>query len=907
MLKDIVDKYTISKEDADEPLDEVKVEEEEIEETERENETQDEQADKAEEAEADETDDEVAAEEEAGDTTVLEAPTDEQGEVTTAETEEVVSEVTPEPDVEEAGDDIGQGTPEDAFEGTTDQADITAGSDEDIPLAGTDDSKAVESVVTEGAEVAQGQATIIQQAETTAAEIEGGEAAASDVNGNAITEEEAEVNKEEAEVAAEIDAEADEEVTATDVVAEETPLEEAEALADELTDEVKEEAEESTDDTLGDDTASGGDDFDAGGDTGSNVETGGESPDDSFDDDDTPLEGAESDSEVPDTDAVVEEEVSEESTDDLPAGDTPDTEVTEGDTTDVQESVDDQNLAADVTAEAASSDVNETEDLKGNTTVDDAIDTIPEDATQPDDDEPLEVDVTDTFKDKEVDGNPSYSDNHQDDTAPTVQETIDNPDGTEESLAKDISDDAVVDNDDLEASVTEEEAEETDTSLSDSTNDPTTDASDGIDDVDQESQIGDKGEIEDVTPEADFAEGEVDIPDVDTETTDEEVAEAEVAADDEDVKADYDQQLAEDAEKTVEELQHEAKGLEHLIERLTTGIANEKYDATVVAEAFIVGSKLQKAFGDDVKVITLEDYGHNDLDLAYVASLESLRGFSSRIGLLVSRLTDKLEIWWASPMVTKVVKRSEAINVAADKALVDIKGSSFNGGEVKGISGYIATNETGLIKAISDDLKSTTGIATKGLTANEKLLDNVVTIVDDIIAARKPEDIGRALKQVKNLTSTKASYPNEVFKKGLLMGNWKLEMKDGSVVEAGIPVAVKETSGDRKTTFNLTKADLANLVLMAKTYAAIARKAAETVGDKAVKEKPSLSKQRERALPYSTSKTRVSSSHTEEKEIDDLVDQLIVLSKSHHDMYEFVVKHALDTAEALLGVVKKAI
>lgn len=901
MLKDIVDKYTISNEDADEPLDEVKVDEEDIEET------QEEQSDKAEEAEADETDDEVAAEEEAGDTTVLEAPTDEQGEVSTAETEEVVSEVTPEPDVTEAGDDVGQGTPDDAFEGTTDQADITAGSDEDIPLAGVDDSNAVESVVTEGAEVAQGQATIIQQAENTAAEIEGGEAAASDVNGNAITEEEAVVNEEEAEVAAEIEAETDEEVTATDVVAEETPLEEAEALADELTEEVTDDAEESTDDSLGGDdaTASGGDDFDAGGDTGSDMETGGESTDDSFDDDDDPLEGAESDTEVPDTDTIVDEEVSEESTDVLPEGDTPDTEVTEGDTTDVQESVDDQNLAADVTAEAASSDVNETEDLKGNTTVDDAIDTIPDDVPAADEEE-LGVDVTDTFKDKEVDGNPSYSDDHQDDTAATVQETIDNPDGTEESLAKDISDDATTDNSDLEASVTEGEAEETDTSLSDSTNDPTTDASDGITDVEQESQIGDEGEIEDVTPEADFAEGEVDVPDVDDETTEEEVAEAEVAADDEEVAADYDQELAEDAEKTVEELQQENKSLEHLIERLTTGIANEKYDAATVAEAFIVGSKLKKAFGDEVDVITLEDYGHNDLDLAYVASLESMRGFASRIGLLTTRLADKLQIWWARPMVTKVVKRSEAINISADKALVDLKASSFNGGEVKGISGYIATNETGLIKAISDDLKSTTGIATKGLTANEKLIDNIVTCVDDIIAARRPEQIGQALKQIKNLTSTKSSYPNEVFTKGQLMGNWKLEMKEGSAVEAGIPVAVKETSGDRKTTFNLTKADLANLMLMAKTYAAIARKAAETVGDKAVKEIPSLSKQRERALPNG-SNSRISESNAQEKEIDDLVSELIVLSKSHHDMYRFIVKHALDTAEALIGVVKKAI
>lgn len=905
MLKDIVAKYTISNEDAEEDkkLDEVADVEEteetkEAEET-REDETQEEQSEEAEEAEADETNDDLAAEEEAGDTTVLEAPTDEQGEVTTVDAEEVVSEVTPEADVVEAGDDIGQETPEEAFDGISDKEDITAGSDEDIPLVavGETDNKAVEEVVAAGKEVAEGQAQIIEQAEAAATAVENG-TVPTDVNGNTITPEEEAVNVKEEQVAEEIEAQTAEEVTATDVTREETPLEEAEALADDLVEEVKEDAEESTDDSLGEDAATSDDgitDTDTGDSTSSDF--GDESTEVVENDDDIPLEGAESNTEVPEETTELETEVSEEATD-LPEGDAPDTEVTEGDTTDVQESVDDQNLAADLTAEAASADVNETEAIKGDNSVKDAIDTIPEDATADDsttpETDPLDVDVDETFKDKEVDGNPSYSDNHQDDTAPTVQETIDNPDGTEESLAKDISDDAVTDNSDLEASVTE--GDETD---------PTTVASDGIDEVEQTSQVGDNGEIEDITGEADFAEGEVDIPDVDPETTEDEVAEAAVVADDEDVKADYDEQLAIDASKTVEELQEEAKGLEAYIGLLETGIANESYTAATIVHGYPLLDKHQKLWQVNTNP-SLEDYGPKDLDLLYVASLESARGFLSRVYTLTARLKTQLQKWWERPMVTKIVKRSDALQKAADKALVDVKASSFTGGEVKGISGYLSTDKVGLVRAVAEDLKYTTAIATKGLTGNEKLVHTLVKAIDDIVSAKTPEGIKSVLKAAKGIKSSKSSYPQEPFNKGALMGNWKLTTKEGSIGVSGIPVAVKETSGDRRTSFTLNKSDLASLLVMAKTYASIANKTAETVGNKAVDEYPSIDQARTRALPL-LGTGRIFGDLNDEGEIDDLASDMVEASKAHHDAYKFIVKHALDMSEALIAVVNKAI
>lgn len=896
MLKQLVDKYTTSMEDhEDEPLDEVE-ETEEIETTEREDETQEEQSEEAEEAEADDTDEELAEEEAAGDTTVLEAPTDEQGEVTTVDTEEVVSEIEPEADVTEAGDDVGQETPDDAFEGTNDQADITVGSDSDGPAptdTGAIDAAAVENTIKDGEEVAQGQAEIIQQAEATATEIETGGAVSetdTDVNGNAITPEEAAVNEHEEKVDAEINAETEEEVTATDVVAEETPLEEAEALADELADDVTDDAEDNTDDTLGDgdtESSDGGDEF--GGDTGSDDSTGDSDSGDSFDDDDVPLEGAEVDSDVTET------EVSEESTDDLPAGDTPDTEVTEGDTTDVQESVDDQNIASDVTAEAASSDVNQTEAIKGDNEVAADEETLPDD----DDETPLDIDATQDLTPKEVDGNPAY-DGAGTGTNATVTETIDNPDGTEESLASSIAEDAAEDTSEMAEAVDESEGEVTD----EPETDPITDASDGIDDEEQESQIGDEGSIND-TDDINFEEGDVDIPDVETETTADDVAAAEIEAENTEIAADDDEQLAIDAHKTVEELQEEAKSLEAYIQRLEEGIATETYDAAVIVQGYPLLDKHKNIWGVDTNP-SLEDYGPKDLDLLYVASLESARGFMSRITQVSTRLVQKLKQWWEKPMVTKVVKRADAIQKSADKTLMDLKESSFNGGEVKGISGYLSTDKPGLIAAVGSDLKFTTAIASKGLSGNEKLVHTVVKVIDDIATAKTEAAIKSALNGVSSIKSSKAAYPQETFTKGSLMGNWKLEMKEGTIGASGIPVAVKESSGDRKTTFNLTKADLSSLLVMAKAYAAVAKKAAETTGERAVEEYPSVETARNRALPYSDV-SRIISSWGDESKIDDLADDMVKLAKAHHDAYKFIVKHALDMAEALISVVNKAI
>lgn len=835
MLKDILDRYKISNENADETAtDEIEDTSEEETTEEVVKETDDESVDEVEDTEAD------------GSTTVLEAPTDEQGEVSVADTEEVVAEVTPSEDVTEAGDDIGQATPTEAFDDISDEEDITEGSDELAAPTDTgeaEDAAAVNGVVTDGEEVARGQEEIIQAAEQAAGEIEGG-GADTDVNGNAITEGEAEANAEEEAIDKKIDEETAAADTTKGLTDEETPLEAAEAEADELADEEEESLDGGTDDEFGGDADSGGSEL------GGTEESG--EIDDPFGGDSTTVDTESTDDslETDGTDTNLEEtetEVSEEDTN---------TEATQGAIADVDEAVDDQNAAAAVTAEGASSEVGDLEEIEGKELAED--------------DAAIPVDVTDTFKDKEVDGNPTTSDNHQDDSAATVEETIDEP---EAGIAEDIAVGAEEDNDELAESVAEDE-------------------------------VG--GEIDETEEPADFEEGELDIPDVDEETTDEDVAVSEVEADDEEVLADHDEQLAEDANKTVEELQQEAKGLEAFAKRLQYGIESGNYNPTLVADIYVKLSSYGNVFGPTVNRIALEEYGPGDMDLAYTASLESIRGYISRIVLTAGALDKKMTKWFERPLTTKVTTRANAINKASDKTLVDLKSSGYTGGEVTGVSGYLSTNDDGLVRAVANDLKYTTGIAVKGMDANERVISTISRVLDDIIAAKTPEAVNSILKRSTGIKSAKESYPNEVFTKGKMMGNWKLTMKDGAFGVSAIPVPVKETSGDRHTSFKLTKADLSSLLLMAKTYTALATKLADTVGDKVIDDMSAIKKQRSRALPIGGA-SRVTATEVDEKRIDELCTDLGKIAAAHRDMYQFVTKHALDMADAINAVVKKAI
>ena len=916
----------------------------------------------------------------------------EQGAISHADAEEVTAPVTPEADVTEAGDDIGQSTPKDEIT-PDDKADITqTESTDDAQLEGAGNAQVAPEVASEMTELLQegeqaqsAKDEIVQQA---TAEATGGDAAEGggelDANGNAVTEEQAAINAEEDAAEDEVEDEVEEEAEAKNIHQEAAEAEEG--ADEELGDAINDDTQTDTD---GGESTDGGDAF------GSDTST-----DDAGLDDDTPLEGADDFAEGGETDGT------DDTTDSDTGGDVTDGETTgedlgdagdgteetgtddsavteEGSTdTDIDTQVDDQNAAAEVTDEttgdatdavteeagdggAAEGDAVTTDDTTAEVTEDegpevnkyaevvDGDDAVTEttdteqtdDAVAEDDDTPLEG-AEDLGVNAEEDLTAAGGDmGDSDGTAATVEESI------TEDTAEDLQDgvdavaDATVEVEEDSGTTTdgvvEDEQPLAEGTSGDETGEGTTDvAGDVVDeappvdaDVSDTSDVEvavdepadadvDGGQVEvadDDETEADFDKGEVEVKDVDTSTTDEDVEEAMADAAEVGEWGDKEEKDAELADKTIEELQKEKESLEKFRVLLEDGIANESYSPGLLAYMNAEAEPLRKRLAKLDSIVgtktpakvSLESYGGKDMDLAYVATLESFRGMISRLTMLGSQLPQKIENWWSRALVDKVTSRADALDKQIDLCLIQLKDSSFTTGEVTGVRGYLATDETNLVKAVASDLGITTDIAVKGIKASEQLQSTVVKGVNDIISAGSEDEIGKALDGLAALKNIKASFPNAAFDKGLL-GGYKLEIREGSgsdraeKIEAlghtGIPVGVKAAKAGENTSYTLSKGDIANLLKMAKTYVGIARKLANTTGDRAVSLATKIRTTRTRALPISAY-SRVKG---DESGVDAAATAMKLLAQSHVDLYKFITKHCVEVADALCGVAKKA-
>lgn len=894
---------------------------------------------------------------------------DEQGAISTADAEEVVAPITPDADTTEAGDDIGQATPKEEI-GADDKADITQVEDT-TPLDGapavdtatdvSEQSAEMTELFQEGEQAAATKDEIVQEA---TAEATGGEASEeTDINGNAVTEEQAAENAEADAAEDNIEDEVAEEAAAKDIHQEA-------AEADENSDE--ELGEAIKDDTLDGDTGTDGENTEAGtddlGDLGGDTE-----------DDDTPLEGAEDTGDS--TDTTPDESTADDvGTDDASAGDTDNADsVTDlgvddtstedplvdsppesnddatddsaetapddsTETADVTEEVEQQNEAADVTAEAASSDVDETAFIAdatpeqsgeipetGDTTVSDdqndgteivaeaeapatsgddetTATQITEEPDSEDDDTPLEG-AEDLGVDAEEDLTPAGGDmGDSDGTAATVEEST--TDQTAEDLQDGLDDVA-----DATAEVEEDAGDVVEETVDESPAETSEEIPDETESVDTEA-----GEIEETEEPADFEAGEVDIKDVDTSTTDEDVEEAMADAAEVGEWGDADEKEADIGDKTIEELQKEKESLETFRALLELGIANERYDTGLLA--FMNGSvepfrkkmaALDQHFEDKTPAkVSLEDYSGKDMDLAYRATLESFRGMLSRITTASHRISHQVEKWWATGMVDKVKTRADALDKQIDLCLVQLKDSDFSTKDISGIRGHLSTDETNLVKAVGDDLKLTTDISVKGIKASEGFQNNLVKALNDVIGAGSDKEIDKALDAAAALRGTKEAFPSTAFTKGLL-GGCKLEMREASgssrndkleaLGHTGIPVGVKSGKTSESSTYKLSKGDIANLLKFAKTYVGLARKLADTTGDRAVSSVSKIRTTRDRALPIGAD-SRVKG---DEQGVDALATAMKLAAQAHVDLYKFITKHCVDVADACCGVAKKAI
>lgn len=897
----------------------------------------------------------------------------EQGVVSEADAESVVAEATPSVDVTEAGDAIGQATPNDEIEATPD-ADLTVtedsvdspdGSDTEIvddePLEGGS-SEEVNKLTEEGEQASATKDEIVALATAEATSEAGG----TDVNGNAITEEQAAENTESEEIDEDVDEEAEKSAADKDL--------------NEQVEDVNEHVDEELGEAIGDDSADGGldgestddtsTDIDSGGDQGDlgmNADLGGEGDVEGVDDD-TPLEGA-SDVDT-DSTAIADDsagDVGSAETDagsdlddvestaggDLGETDTvPDAEGVDGDTA-VADDVAKQNEAADVTGDAASADADQTDFIAGETpeqhgeeptgdelpandgeeVIAEAIpavqnqsdvgaananaevtETTEDEVNFDDDDEPLEG---------ATDAEPLDVNAEQDLTPTEVDgQEVDGPTGdgaTVEESQSDQQADTMDETAEVPETVEEEGTDESEGG--ESTVETGTDTDDStaevVEDITSGGESGidaEAGEIEETDDEADLSEGELDIPDVDTDTTEEEVEDAATAADEMDAEADAEEAEGDVAEKTIEELQREKESLEKFCVMIKWGIANESYNPGLLAYMVAESDKMRgvlNEIGYKLPKVALESYDAKDMDLAYQATLESFRGMLSRMSGISHQLTQKVERWWAKGMVDKVKTRATALNKQIDLCFVQLKDADKSTHEVGNIGAYLSHAEGHLVKAVSDDLKTITEIGGKGFKATEELQTNIVKALNDITASATPADATTIADKVSRFKDTKSEFPARAFTQGLL-GGYRLELKDAKaggalkdkIIDMGRRAVpvVVKEGKGEKSYENLSNGDVSNLLKMAKAYVALAVKLADTTGDRAVDNVSKIRLTRERALPVAT-EGRVRGG--DEAAIDAAASALEMIAKAHNDLYKFVTKHCIEVADALCGVSKK--
>ena len=427
------------------------------------------------------------------------------------------------------------------------------------------------------------------------------------------------------------------------------------------------------------------------------------------------------------------------------------------------------------------------------------------------------------------------------------------------------------------------------------------------------------GEIEETEEPADFDAGEVEIKDVDTTTTDADVEEAMADAAEVGEWGDKEEKDADIGDKTIEELQKEKEALENFRVLLEDGIANESYNPGLLAFMNGMAEPIRKRLAAldshfDTPIaskVALEAYTSADMDLAYRATLESFQGMISRMATISTGIAHKIEKWWSRGLVDKVTSRADALDKQIDLCLIQLKDADYSTKELSGIRGYLSTDESNLVKAVGEDLKLITEISIKGIKASETLQGNVIKGVNDIISGTA-EGIEKALDGIANLSGTKAQFPSAAFTSGLL-GGYKLEIRaaaGGSRTEkiealghTGIPVGTKATKASDGSSYTLSKGDIVNLLKFAKAYVAVARKLANTTGDRAIELSTRVRTTRNRALPVAAD-TRI---RGDEQGVDAAATTMKLLAQAHLDLYKFITKHCVEVADACCSVAKKAI
>lgn len=340
----------------------------------------------------------------------------------------------------------------------------------------------------------------------------------------------------------------------------------------------------------------------------------------------------------------------------------------------------------------------------------------------------------------------------------------------------------------------------------------------------------------------DMEEGELDVPDVDTEVTEEEIADSEDEAGEAKAEDDEVQEEIVDTNKTIAELKKEEAAVEKFIGILQHGIRNKQHSPQFLAVAQDKLGELSRAFGQHSPTIpSMENYTQHNLEDYYTNSLESFVGFQRRITHMGKKLIDKVAKGLNESMhINAVSKEIATLNKRADKLLVGLKDVAAD---------YVLTvtkppmplrTSKVLVTAVADEIKALTEIGGKVFKADAAFIKGLIDIANEATKeADSTKSIQLANKALK-LPLAEKSYPASAFS-GALFGGWKLVKSDKkatgdllgdmkSLADRSIPDGGSEYYEKIAGDITLKKADLIKLMQFAKVLIGVSNSCKASVG-----------------------------------------------------------------------------
>lgn len=409
--------------------------------------------------------------------------------------------------------------------------------------------------------------------------------------------------------------------------------------------------------------------------------------------------------------------------------------------------------------------------------------------------------------------------------------------------------------------------------------------------------------------DAPLGDNEFEAEDLDDETTEAEADEAQAIAEDIEEEEEDAERQAVSEETTIDDLESDEAALENFKTMLQMGRDRKQYSPQLLMVVANHLDGLKKEFGEysPKKVPSLEDFTHiatsQSMDEAYGVALESIGGFLARVGGLKKRLVSGvLDYWRKGGLVRKIQSRAEAVKKAADVASQKVNDANPAGPvEIASAPKDLASKSGNLMAGVQTDLKVTSELASQALKANEEALSSIVAIINDAVATGGSGGVDKIKAKIAKLPKVTDKYPKGAFS-GDMLGGHQLEHGKGmDDLKFSIP---SPTTGkvNRIKDFTLNKADLLNCLKLAKVYAGVAEAIAKTSGVKAAEDIVNANNQRARV-----NRSAGEMGWSEHSAIDDIMTALPKLIKQHIEVYKFTAGHALDVAEALVALARKAV